>query len=85
MTCKHGNVGYKCPQCAVEEGWAIAPTVVPFPNREDRENFVWQCKCGSHTFWLYSDGTAYCSKCQQEAVEMRGHWKLPDFPKSENG
>lgn len=25
MTCKHGNPGYKCPECAVEEGWAIVP------------------------------------------------------------
>lgn len=25
MACKHGNLGYKCPECAVEEDWAVAP------------------------------------------------------------
>jgi hypothetical protein len=39
---------------------------------------VWQCQCGSHTFWLYADGTAVCSKCEQVALEMTGYWRIPD-------
>jgi hypothetical protein len=39
---------------------------------------VWQCQCGSHTFWLYSDGNAVCSKCEQVALEMNGYWRIPD-------
>lgn len=39
---------------------------------------VWQCHCGSFTFWLYSNGSAYCSECREEAVSMFGHWELPE-------
>ena len=41
------------------------------------EPMVWQCQCGSHAFWLYSDGVAWCVECKAEAVPMQGTWCLP--------
>lgn len=43
-----------------------------------REPDVWQCLCGSHRFWLYSDGTATCSMCEHDAREMAGVWPIPE-------
>ena len=39
---------------------------------------VWQCQCGHFGFWLYSNGDVVCSRCETEAAEMRGYWKIPD-------
>jgi len=52
--------------------------VVQLGSRIQRVPDVWQCNCGSHTFWLYSDGEAVCSKCEQVALEMSGFWRVPD-------
>jgi hypothetical protein len=52
--------------------------VVQLGSRTQRVPDVWQCNCGSHTFWLYSDGEAVCSECEQVALEMRGFWRVPD-------
>ena len=38
---------------------------------------VWQCQCGHFGFWLYSNGDVVCSRCETEAAEMRGYWKIP--------
>ena len=53
-------------------------SVVEFkpPSRPDRE--FWQCRCGSFTFWLASDGSTHCSGCQEEATSMRGYWRIPE-------
>ena len=42
---------------------------------------VWQCNCDCRTFRLYADGSAVCSACGGEALEMLGFWR-PD--RSEN-
>ena len=39
---------------------------------------MWQCRCGSFTFWLSSDGAVHCSDCQEEATSMRGFWRIPE-------
>src|SRR5260221_6868283 len=52
--------------------------VVQLGSRIQRVPDVWQCGCGSHTFWLYSDGEAVCSQCEQIALEMSGFWHMPD-------
>lgn len=39
---------------------------------------VWSCRCGSFTFWLYSDGTARCSECRAESTTMDGYWHIPE-------
>jgi hypothetical protein len=44
---------------------------------------VWQCNCGCHTFRLYADGSAVCSACGGEALEMLGFWRA-DRLKNEN-
>ena len=53
-------------------------SVVEFrpPARRDRE--FWQCRCGSFTFWLASDGSVHCSTCEQEAASMQGYWRIPE-------
>ncbi len=53
-------------------------SVVEFKPPVRREPEVWQCRCGSFTFWLSSDGAAHCSDCQEEATAMRGFWRIPD-------
>jgi hypothetical protein len=46
-------------------------------NERRREPDVWQCQCGCYTFWLYSDRSAHCSACGDEAVSMGGFWRIP--------
>jgi hypothetical protein len=36
---------------------------------------VWQCNCSCRTFRLYADGSAVCSACEGEALEMSGFWR----------
>ena len=56
-------------------------TVVGFTRRNTQpEPDVWQCRCGSFTFWLYSTGRAYCTECRQEAVSRFGCWEIPEKP-----
>jgi hypothetical protein len=45
--------------------------------RKRRDLDVWRCKCGSHAFWLYSDGSVNCADCGHEALSMHGYWKTP--------
>lgn len=52
--------------------------VVQFHARTQPEPDVWQCQCGSYTFWLYSNGSAYCPECREEAVTMNGYWQIPE-------
>jgi hypothetical protein len=59
-------------------------SVVEFSDYARPEPDVWQCRCGSFTFWLYSSGSAYCSECREEAVSMLGAWEIPErHPESE--
>jgi hypothetical protein len=51
--------------------------VVELNSRKRRDLDVWQCKCGSHAFWLYSDGSVNCADCGREAISMHGYWKTP--------
>jgi hypothetical protein len=53
-------------------------SVVEFRKPHRREPEVWQCRCGSFTFWLSSDGAAHCADCQEEATSMRGYWRIPE-------
>jgi hypothetical protein len=53
-------------------------SVIDFSSRKKAEPDVWQCRCGSYTFWLYSTGAAYCSSCREEAHSMQGYWCLPE-------
>lgn len=50
--------------------------VVPLKIPTD-EPLVWQCDCGSFAFWLYSDGTGMCVKCETEIDGMDGYWRVP--------
>jgi hypothetical protein len=52
--------------------------IVKFHARPRNEPDVWQCRCGSYTFWLYSTGSAYCADCKEEAVTMNGYWQIPE-------
>jgi hypothetical protein len=52
--------------------------IVDLGSRKSRELEVWRCNCGSHTFWLYSDHSAVCSECEQEALDVNGFWRLPN-------
>jgi hypothetical protein len=52
-------------------------SVIEFRKPVRREPEVWQCRCGSFTFWLSSDGAAHCSDCQEEATAMHGYWQIP--------
>lgn len=38
---------------------------------------MWQCRCGSHVFWLYSTGIACCAECEMDALAMNGYWHVP--------
>jgi hypothetical protein len=59
-------------------------TIVELGSRIQRNDpEVWQCNCGCHTFRLYADGSAVCSACGGEALEMLGFWR-PDRPKPAN-
>jgi hypothetical protein len=58
-------------------------SVVEFHPPTQQEPEVWQCRCGCHTFWLYSTGAAYCSECRQEAASMNGVWDIPERAESE--
>ncbi len=49
-----------------------------------QEPDVWQCQCGSYTFWLYSSGSAHCSECRDEAATMRGYWQITKKVDSES-
>lgn len=51
--------------------------VVQLNSRKKRELDVWQCRCGSYAFWLYSDGSVVCLDCKQEARTMHGYWRVP--------
>lgn len=51
--------------------------VVQLNSRKQRELDVWQCRCGSYAFWLYSDGSVTCLDCKQEARTMHGYWRVP--------
>ncbi len=53
-------------------------SVVEFRPPAKPEPEFWQCRCGSFTFWLASDGSAHCSGCHQEATSMRGFWRIPE-------
>lgn len=52
--------------------------IVKFEARTQPKPDVWQCRCGSYTFWLYSTGVVYCSDCRKEAVTMNGYWQIPE-------
>jgi hypothetical protein len=52
--------------------------IVQFQARTRQEPDVWQCRCGCYTFWLYSNGSANCSECREEAVTMNGYWQIPE-------
>lgn len=54
----------------------LMPNVVELSSRIP-EPEVWQCQCGSYTFWLYSTGLARCSECRTEALNMQGFWRVP--------
>ncbi len=41
---------------------------------------VWRCLCGSYAFWLYADGSAYCTDCEKESATMHGYWKWTAEP-----
>ena len=49
-----------------------------------REQEVWKCQCGNHTFWLYSGGDIVCSECEKEAVGMSGYWRIPSANAQDN-
>jgi len=58
--------------------------VFDLESRRRPEPDVWQCECGNHTFWLYSDGAIHCSECEREAVEMQGAWHTPATAESKS-
>ncbi len=62
--------------------------LIPLPKKPaDGKDQVWQCDCGSTTFWLRGDGQAECPACGVEQCSGEGDWTLltydADAPKAQ--
>ncbi len=45
--------------------------------RRDKEK-VWQCKCGTYSFFVHGNGRLQCCGCEAFQITNKGHWYIPE-------
>jgi hypothetical protein len=72
--CLHCGLGYKLSAYRTATNYLGAAfshwissvgEIIKFSQRDQE---VWECQCGNHTFWLYSGGDVVCAECEREVA-----------------